>query len=162
MLKYLSIFLLFIPAAFSVNGQVKKYVSVQGHQFYNAGKGYSYIGVNYWHAALLATTTAGKIRLKKELDFLAAKGINNIRVLAVADGTGNINGVPRVQPAYQLQKGKYNEELLNGLDYFLVEMNKRQMKAIIYLGNNWEWSGGFLQYSSTWKIIESYIIKMKN
>ncbi len=95
------------------------------------------------------------------MNFLAAKGINNIRVLAVAEGTGNINGVPRVQPAYQPKKGIYNEELLKGLDYFLVEMNKRQMKAIIYLGNNWEWSGGFLQYLNWNGLIADSVMRRK-
>ena len=161
MQKYFSFLLIFISGIFSINAQVKKFVSVKDHHFYSAAKAYNYIGVNYWHAALLGTTAAGKIRLKKELDFLALKGVNNIRVLAVAEGTGNINGVPRVQPAYQPQKGKYNEELLNGLDYFLVEMSKRQMKAIIYLGNNWEWSGGFLQYLNWNGLIADTVVRRK-
>ncbi|MDB5203322.1 MAG: endo-beta-mannanase [Ferruginibacter sp.] len=121
-------------------------VIVKGHQFILDGKKYHYIGANYWYGGLLATTEAGKIRLKKELDFLASKGVNNLRVLAVAEGEGIITAVERVQPAYQPAKGIFRDSILIALDYLLAEMGKRQMKAVLFLSNNWEWSGGFLQY----------------
>jgi mannan endo-1,4-beta-mannosidase len=35
---------------------------------------------------------------------------------------------------------------LAGLDLVLYEMGKRDLKAIVFLSNNWEWSGGFQQY----------------
>ncbi|MDQ6785333.1 MAG: cellulase family glycosylhydrolase, partial [Acidobacteriota bacterium] len=35
---------------------------------------------------------------------------------------------------------------LDGLDLILAEMGKRGLKAIVFLSNNWEWSGGFQQY----------------
>jgi mannan endo-1,4-beta-mannosidase len=35
---------------------------------------------------------------------------------------------------------------LKGLDIVLAEMGKRGMKAVIFISNNWEWSGGFQQY----------------
>ena len=43
-------------------------------------------------------------------------------------------------------KNLYNEEIYEGFDYFLNEMSKRDMKAVIYLNNYWEWTGGFGQY----------------
>ncbi|MEK7722852.1 MAG: cellulase family glycosylhydrolase, partial [Acidobacteriota bacterium] len=43
-------------------------------------------------------------------------------------------------------QGKFNTEVLDGLDLVLHEMGKRNLKAIIFLSNNWEWSGGFQQY----------------
>ena len=42
--------------------------------------------------------------------------------------------------------GEYDERLLQGLDYLLVEMGKRDMKAVLYLNNFWQWSGGMSQY----------------
>jgi mannan endo-1,4-beta-mannosidase len=51
-----------------------------------------------------------------------------------------------VQPAFQPQLGEYDENVLIGLDYLLSEMAKRDMKAVIYLGNFWIWTGGFAQY----------------
>ncbi|MBA2249866.1 MAG: cellulase family glycosylhydrolase, partial [Chitinophagaceae bacterium] len=65
-----------------------------------------------------------------------------------------------VEPALQPYPGKFNEELLSGLDFLLAEMGKRNMKAIIFLSNNWEWSGGFLQYLN-WngKLADSVMIR---
>ena len=40
----------------------------------------------------------------------------------------------------------YNEDLLAGLDFLLAEMGKRDMKAVIFLNNFWEWSGGMVTY----------------
>ena len=30
-----------------------------------------------------------------------------------------------------------------GLDYLLQQMGERGMKAVLYLNNAWEWSGGY-------------------
>ncbi|MEO7048269.1 MAG: cellulase family glycosylhydrolase, partial [Ferruginibacter sp.] len=103
----------------------------------------------------------GKMRLKEELDFLDKHGVNNLRVMTVAEGEGNINGVGRVQPAFQPQKGIYKNELLIGLDYLLSEMGKRKMKAVLYLSNTWEWTGGFLQYLNWNGLIPDSILRRK-
>ncbi len=113
------------------------------------GKPYAYIGANYWYGALLGLEKdprRGIIRLRKELDFLKSKGVSNLRVLVGAEGTGQINGVTRVTPALQPSPGNFNADILNGLDLLLAEMHKRKMYAVLFLSNNWEWSGGFLQY----------------
>jgi mannan endo-1,4-beta-mannosidase len=36
--------------------------------------------------------------------------------------------------------------LWKGLDFLLAEMAKRDMKAVLYLNNFWQWSGGMSQY----------------
>lgn len=118
-------------------------------QFTINSKPYHYIGTNYWYGSLLALhkdENRGKERLKAELDFLQQAGVTNLRILAGAEGKGIINEVYRVAPPLQPEQGVFNEEVLYGLDYLLTEMGKRKMKAVIYLSNNWEWSGGFLQY----------------
>lgn len=122
------------------------FVSVKNKQFFIGNSPYSFFGVNMWYAGLLATHKDGKQRLIRELDFLKHQGVTNIRVLARAEGMGIINGRYRVEPA--LQPGKYsiNNNLLHAFDFLLAELGKRNMKAVIYLSNNWEWSGGFLQY----------------
>jgi mannan endo-1,4-beta-mannosidase len=51
-----------------------------------------------------------------------------------------------VRPTFRDQSGLYNEALLGGLDFALSEIGKRGMKAVIYLANFWEWSGGFVTY----------------
>lgn len=125
------------------------FISVKKQQFMLNKKPYYYIGTNYWYGGLLALMkdpVHGKQRLIKELDFLHSKGVNNLRVLGGVEGTGKVNGVSRVSPSLQPEQGVFDTALLKGLDFLLYEMGKRNMKAVIYLSNNWEWSGGFLQY----------------
>jgi mannan endo-1,4-beta-mannosidase len=44
--------------------------------------------------------------------------------------------------------GEYDEEVLQGLDFLLSEMAKRDMVAVIFLNNYWIWTGGMAQYVS--------------
>jgi mannan endo-1,4-beta-mannosidase len=127
-------------------GEPSGLVTVRGNQFYCDGKPYYFIGTNYWYGPLLASPgkTGDRERLTKELDFLAAHGMRNLRILAGAEGP---DGQPyRVTPGLQQSPGVYNKDLLAGLDYLLAEMAKRDMKAVLYLNNTWEWSGGYAQY----------------
>ncbi len=127
----------------------KDFVKVQGNHFIIGNKPYYFIGTNYWYGGLLALVKdkdQGKERLIQELEFLNSKSVNNLRVLVGSEGEGKINGVDRVKPALQAQHGVYNKEILEGLDFLLAEMTKRKMYAVLFLSNNWEWSGGFLQY----------------
>lgn len=105
-----------------------------------------YIGTNFWYGAILANECRGgqPDRLVSELDNLKSLGITNLRILVGADGP---DGVPtRVEPTLQKEAGVYDEALLKGLDRLLVEMGKRGMKAVLYLNNSWEWSGGYGMY----------------
>jgi mannan endo-1,4-beta-mannosidase len=134
--------------SFTALGQAG-FVSVKGRQFHIAGKPYYFIGTNYWYGSLLGLEKdpkRGILRLRKELDFLKANGVTNLRLMAGAEGAGLINGVERVGPPLQPVMGKFNTRVLRGLDIILAEMGKRNMKAVIFFSNNWEWSGGFQQY----------------
>ena len=84
--------------------------------------------------------------MREELDFLQKNGVANVRVLGGSEGNGLINGVRRVGPPIQPEEGVFDPNFLKGMDALLVELGKRKMTAIIYLSNNWNWSGGFLQY----------------
>ncbi|MGQ3087395.1 glycoside hydrolase 5 family protein [Flavobacterium sp.] len=119
-------------------------ITVKGTQFYKGDKSYHYIGTNYWYGALLAAKDGGdRKRLAEELDLLKSKGIDNLRILVGAEsGTQDFTVTPALQP----QQGKYDENQLDGLDHLLAEMGKRGMYAVLYLNNNWEWSGGMAQY----------------
>ena len=70
--------------------------------------------------------------------------INNLRILVGSDGSCGIRS--KVEPTLQIKPGVYNDTILDGLDYLLLEMGKRDMVAILYLNNSWEWSGGYSQY----------------
>lgn len=126
--------------------QPTDFVSVKDAKFSLNGKPYYFIGTNYWYGPLLASPgkTGDRARLAKELDFLAAHGMKNLRILAGAEGPDD--QPYRVTPGLQIAPGKYNQDLLAGLDYLLAEMAKRDMKAVLYLNNTWEWSGGYAQY----------------
>ncbi|WP_298141158.1 beta-galactosidase [Flavobacterium sp.] len=121
----------------------QKYISVKDNQFIKDGKQYNFIGTNYWYGAMIGAKSGDRTRLLKELDELKANGITNLRIIVGAEG-GDQDFT--VTPALQTEKGKYNQELLDGLDFVLAEMGKRDLNAILYLNNNWEWSGGMAKY----------------
>jgi len=149
MRKFLIVFgiLLLSIASLNTSGAPKdKFIKVENGHFIRDGKPYYYIGTNYWYGAILGSKGAegNRQRLIEELDLMKANGIDNLRVLAGAEGP---DGEPRrVSPALQTSPGVYNKELLEGLDFLLAEMAKRNMVAILFLNNAWEWSGGFSQY----------------
>ncbi|HEY4787931.1 MAG TPA: cellulase family glycosylhydrolase [Bacteroidales bacterium] len=142
-LYFISFLLLITLGAF---GQGTGFVKTNGESFEINGKPYYYIGANFWCGAILGSTGEGGNRtlLTKELDEMKKLGINNIRILAGAEGPDNEPF--RVTPALQIAPGKYNEALLDGLDFLLSEMKKRGQYAILYLNNAWDWSGGYAQY----------------
>lgn len=122
------------------------FVSVKGGRLFKDGKPYYFVGTNFWYGAILGSEGQGgnRARLRKELDKLKAMGIDNLRILVGADGEELSEG--KVQPVLQKAPGVYNDTLLAGLDYLLMEMGKRKMVAVLYLNNSWEWSGGYGYY----------------
>lgn len=115
-------------------------------QFVRDGKPYYFVGTNFWYGAILGSQGHGgnRERLHQELDFLKSIGIENLRVLVGADGQDGVK--TRVEPALQTAPGVYNDTILDGLDYFMNELHKRDMTAVLYLNNSWEWSGGYSVY----------------
>ncbi|HEY6914406.1 MAG TPA: beta-mannosidase, partial [Paludibacter sp.] len=105
-----------------------------------------FIGTNFWYGAILGSKGEGgnRERLIRELDFMKANGISNLRVLIGADGENGI--ASKVEPTLQIKPGQYNDAIFDGLDFLLAEMSKRNMKAVLFFTNSWEWSGGYSQY----------------
>ena len=135
-----------------VKGQ-ENFIHVKNGCFYRGETPYpKYIGTNFWYGAILGSEGVGgdRARLKKELDCLCGLGVKNLRVLVGADGPSlDVPGSYKanlVYPTLQTAPGEYNDTLLAGLDYLLQEMGKRDMTAVLYLNNAWEWSGGYGQY----------------
>ncbi len=130
-------------------GQSSQYITVKNGQLFHGKKPYYFIGTNYWYGPLLGLEKdkkRGVERLRRELDFLKLNGVTNLRIMAGAEGSGPISGITRVGPPIQPTQGKFDEKVLESLDLLLYEMGKRDLKAVIFLSNNWEWSGGFQQY----------------
>ena len=115
-------------------------------QFIRNGKPYYFVGTNFWYGAILGSEGVGgdRDRLHRELDFLKSIGVDNLRVLVGADGEDGVK--TRVEPSLQKAPGVYNDTILAGLDYFMNELKKRDMTAVLYLNNSWEWSGGYSVY----------------
>jgi len=119
------------------------FVQMKDGHFLRNGKPYYYVGTNFWYGAILGSEGQGgdRQRLIRELDNLKAMGIDNLRILVGSDGEQGVT--TKVEPTLQKAPGVYNDTILAGLDYLLMEMGKRQMVAVLYLNNSWEWSGGY-------------------
>jgi mannan endo-1,4-beta-mannosidase len=124
------------------------FVRVRDGQFIRRNQPYRFIGANFWQAMNLGSPGKGgdRARLIRELDRLKAIGVRNLRLIAMSEGPGT--EPYRVLPAVQNTPGVFDEALLQGLDFALAEMAKRDLTAVLCLGNFWPWSGGFAQYVS--------------
>jgi len=125
-----------------------EFVSVHGNKFYLRGKPYRYVGANMWYAAYLGSESddiGDRTRLVRELDLLKETGVTNLRILGASERSPLRDAM---RPAI-MHKGEIErEDILVGLDYALAEMGKRDLKAVIFLNNFWEWSGGMATYLS--------------
>ena len=136
----------FLAAACGSPSEPSAFVRVENGRFIRNGRSYSYIGTNFWYGPILASEGMGGDydRLVRELDTLQELGIDNLRVLVGGDGPDGV--FSRIEPTLQKEPGVYNDTILTGLDRFLVELGKRDMQAVLYLNNSWEWSGGYGMY----------------
>ena len=123
------------------------FIKVCDGQFILDGKPYYFVGTNMWYGCYLGSKgiTGDRERLRRELDLLEKSNITNLRILAASEDSEIKNSV---KPSIQSQPGVYDNELLDGLDYLLYEMSKRNMHAVLFLNNYWEWSGGMSQYNA--------------
>lgn len=146
------LYIFFILLLVSCNGNKKTdysetaFVSLKDGHFVVGDSAYYFIGTNYWYGAVLASEGQGgnRERLLKELDFMNEIGVNNLRILVGADG---VDGqTVKIRPSLQTAPGVYNDTIFDGLDFLLTELRKRDMYAVLYLNNSWEWSGGYGQY----------------
>ena len=137
------IFIVMTVLVGSAKSGVNPFVQVQDGHFLRNGKPYYYVGTNFWYGAILGSEGQGgnRDRLLRELDNLKAMGIDNLRILVGSDGERGVT--TKVEPTLQIAPGVYNDTIFAGLDYLLMEMGKREMVAVLYLNNSWEWSGGY-------------------
>ena len=122
------------------------FVERQGAGFVLDGNPYRFVGTNFWYGAILGSEGQGgdRARLCRELDKLHELGLDNLRILVGSDGKRGVT--TKVEPTLQEAPGVYNDTILAGLDYLLQQMGERGMKAVLYLNNSWEWSGGYGYY----------------
>ncbi len=125
------------------------YVKASGTAFTLDGSPYFFAGANFWQGMNLgmADTNGGdRARLCRELDRLRSAGVVNLRVMASSEGPDT--EPYRMSPSLQPAPGIFNEQVFEGLDYLLSEMDARGMRAVMVLNNYWHWSGGMAQYVS--------------
>jgi mannan endo-1,4-beta-mannosidase len=122
-----------------------EFATVRDGRFELRGRPYSYIGTNLWYGCYLsdAALPGGRARLMRELDRLQGIGATNIRLLAGSETSPLVGAIAR---GITRAPRDWDEKLLRGLDFCLAEMAKRDMRAILFLSNYWQWSGSFAQY----------------
>ena len=122
------------------------FVTTDGTKFIKDGKPYHYIGTNMWYASVLGSQGEGgdRERLCREFDHLKEIGVTNLRILTGPDA-GSALANP-AKPYLQTAPGVLNDTILEGLDFVIAELEKRDMDAVIYLNNAWDWSGGYGYY----------------
>ena len=91
----------------------KAFWSVEESRIVLNGEPRYFIGTNVWYASELALSDPE--RFQAELDTLHGLGLDNLRILAT-------------------------DENFAGLDIVLSELEKREMSAVLFLNNAWEWS----------------------
>lgn len=153
MKNFKRLFLLFVVAMVALVGcsefgksPVDDIITVKDGQFIRNGEPYYFVGTNFWYGAILGSEGEGgnRERLVRELDFMKAHGIDNLRVLVGGEGENGLLG--KIEPNLQPEPGVYNDDVLAGLDFLMMELGKRGMTAVLYFNNAWEWSGGYTQY----------------
>jgi mannan endo-1,4-beta-mannosidase len=124
-----------------------EFVTIRNGRFSRRGKPYFFLGANFYHAPTLADPElpGGRERVVRELDLLRSIGVTNLRVMAGSEGSLAAGDGRR---GILVQPGEWDEGLLQGLDFVLAEMAKRDMTGVLYLTNFWPWSGGMAKYVS--------------
>ena len=122
-----------------------EFVAVRDGRLLLRGKPYAYVGANMWFGCYLADAAlpGGRARLRRELDHLQSIGASNLRLLAGSETSPLVGAISR---GITKSPREYDEALLQGLDFCLAEMAQRDMRAILFLSNYWQWSGSFAQY----------------
>mgnify|MGYP004503450283 CR=1 FL=1 len=154
-MKKIFIFLMMALATCNISAK-SNFVQVKDGHFVRDGKPYYYVGTNFWYGAILGSEGQGgnRERLCKELDKMKEMGIDNLRILVGSDGKRGVK--TKVEPTLQEAPGVYNDTILAGLDYLLMEMGKRKMLAVLYLNNSWEWSGFSNPKHEQWQVGDDY------
>ena len=121
-------------------------VSPDGARFIRNGQTYRFLGTTLWYGAHLGVKGAGgdRSRLQRELDDLRQLGVRHVRVIAGSQGPDD--SPYRLVPSMQPSSDEFDREMLEGLDYLLMQLSERGMLAVIILNNFLPWSGGMAQY----------------
>lgn len=148
MRRFLPFFILLIFQIPFMSHAQNDFIRIENGKFILQDQPYYFLGTNFWYGMNLGSEGEGgdQDRLLRELDHLKKLGVKNLRVMAASEGPDDEPW--RMLPSLQPEAGKYNEQVLKGLDFLLAEMAKRDMYAVVCLNNFWPWSGGMSQYKA--------------
>ena len=122
------------------------FVTVKGRHFQLDGKPYYFAGANLWYGMYLGSPGQDRrSRAARRRSWISSprRASLNLRVLAISEASTLKRAVT---PAVMQSPDAVDETLWQGLDFLLDEMARRDMKAVLYLNNFWQWSGGMSQY----------------
>lgn len=106
-------------------------VASDGSGFTRYGKPYYTRGANYWQGISLGANDCyggDRDRMETEIKQMADMGINNLRVMASAEGPDD--QPYRMRPSFMTKPGEYKEAVFEGLDYLLDAMDRHNMTAV--------------------------------
>ncbi|KAJ2755081.1 hypothetical protein GGI19_001933 [Coemansia pectinata] len=92
--------------------------------------------------------SSGRARVLDDLSTLSSYGVNTVRILAASEGSQYGQQPDRMYPALMTSPGTYDMDVLEGLDWFLAQLPRFNVTAVVSLSNYWTWSGGIAQYVS--------------
>ncbi|KAJ2224554.1 hypothetical protein IWW45_008059 [Coemansia sp. RSA 485] len=124
-------------------------VTARGTRLWRGHAEYHVSGANYWQAMNLAMASgesSDRARVHHDLSQLQSLGINTVRILASSEGS-QFNDQPpaRLHPVLMPRPGYHDPMVLHGLDWFLAQLPRYNMTAVVSLANYWTWSGGAAQ-----------------
>ncbi|KAJ2101392.1 hypothetical protein GGI09_001778 [Coemansia sp. S100] len=127
------------------------FVSAHGTRLFRHGHPHYISGANYWQAMNLGMSSgpsSSRARVLDDLSTLSSYGVNTVRILAASEGSQYGWQADRIYPALMPSPGTYNMDVFEGLDWFLAQLPRFNMTAVVSLSNYWTWSGGVAQYVS--------------
>jgi mannan endo-1,4-beta-mannosidase len=119
---------------------------VSGNEFILNGKPFTFAGWNQWEVVEASsnapppyrwTPKLGIEHVTNQLDVAVKTGLKVVRIWAHTITEGY---------ALRPTKTTWNERALKGLDFFISECEKREIKVVLVLADNWYRTGGIKEY----------------
>ena len=121
------------------------FVRVSSDQFTLANRPFTFAGWNQWEVVEASSnapppyrwTLSSGLNVVTQLDRAVCRDLKVVRIW-----------VHPITEGYALRPTKttWNEKALRGLDFFLSECEKREIKVVLVLADNWYATGGIKEY----------------
>eukprot|EP00878_Enallax_costatus_P010436 GHUV01010894.1.p1 GENE.GHUV01010894.1~~GHUV01010894.1.p1 ORF type:complete len:332 (+),score=66.25 GHUV01010894.1:778-1773(+) len=112
--------------------------TANGHHVTSKSAMKPFVGCNCYYLLTRSSDAGCRPMVLQTLDSMQQMGFTVVRTWAFNDGPGWMS----LQP----QAGVYSQQVLEGLDWLLVEAGKRGLQVMLTLTNYWSEFGGMAQY----------------